>query len=229
MPYLDEHLQPVGVAPHQGMGSRLVDVNANTSRACTGERGIIERSFARVHNCALSGNQTPVPHQLLEACHVQPTPDLPSIAVYLDVMAVFRRSATPYYLKYDLVPGVSYSDHGRDLLFRMRKENVLCTTKGLGFNRPNIFALVRNGELAAGTVRLVNLLDQSQTELPTLTREQLIGMCLGPYSVDISQAYVTAYHEEDVRVLQHGNYQNPAQYHQDASQVCFQWQCKILD
>ena len=148
LPFLDRNLQPVGVAPHQNMGSRLVDVVANSSRVTTSERHIIENSFAGVHEMAFSGNQIPVPHQLLEASRVQPTPDLPSIAIYLDVMAVFRRNRAPYRLKYELAPGVTYSDHGRDLLYRLNKENQLCSTKGLVYNRPNIFALslwVRSG------------------------------------------------------------------------------------
>ena len=131
LPFLDRNLQPVGIAPHQNMGMRLVDVVANSSRVTTSERHIIENSFARVHEMAYSGNLIPVPHQLLQASRVQPTPDLPSIAIYLDVMAVFRRNRAPYRLKYELAPGVTYIDHGRDLLYRLNKENQLCTTKGL--------------------------------------------------------------------------------------------------
>ena len=56
-------------------------------------------------------------------------------------MAVFRRNRASYRLKYELAPGVTYSDHGRDLLYRLNKENQLCSTKGLVYNRPNIFAL----------------------------------------------------------------------------------------
>ena len=48
-------LQPVGIAPHAGMGSRLVDVVANSSKVCTSERNIVERSFAHVHHMKLSG------------------------------------------------------------------------------------------------------------------------------------------------------------------------------
>ena len=225
LPYLNEFLQPVGIAPHHNLGKRLVDVVANGSRVCTSERHIIEQSFARVYNQALSGNQKPVPHQLMLASHVQPTPDLPSIGIYLDVMAVLRRFSKPYTLKYPLVPGVSYADHGRDLRFRLTKENVLCSTKGLGFLRRDIFAAVTPRELNTGAVRLANLLDQTQTELPTMTEAGLMGMTLGPYSVNLSHSYVTAIHEEDVRILQNlGHYQSPAQYHQDASQVCCQAQ-----
>ena len=45
LPYVDQTLQPVAIAPHANMGGRLVDVVANTSKVCTSERGIIERSF----------------------------------------------------------------------------------------------------------------------------------------------------------------------------------------
>ena len=32
LPFLDRHLQPVAVAPHQNMGTRQVDVVSNTSK-----------------------------------------------------------------------------------------------------------------------------------------------------------------------------------------------------
>ena len=76
-----------------------------------------------------------------------------------------------------------------------------------------------NGELQAGSVRMVNLLDQSRTELPILTEEELMGVTLGPLSVDLSHGYLTSYHEEDVLAQQQGNYQTPTNYHQQASQV----------
>ena len=100
------------VHPHN-LGGRLVDVIANTSRVCTSERGIIERSIARTHDMKLSGNFAPLSHQLTWASGSQPTPDLPTISVWLDVMAVFRRNAKPYSFKYPLAPGVTYADHGR--------------------------------------------------------------------------------------------------------------------
>ena len=187
------------------MGGRLVDVVANTSRVCTSERHIIENSFARVHDMKMSGNLYPVAHQLLDASRVQPTPDLPSIAIYLDVMAVFRRTSTPYVLKYGLAPGVSYGDHGRDLLTRLTKENVLCTTKNVGFLRPNIFNLVTNRELTSGTVRMANLLDQTETLLPTLTIEELMGVTLGPHPVNLQHGYLTEFHELDVKLPKGGS------------------------
>ena len=99
LPFLDSFLQPVAIAPHGNMGSRLVDVVANTSKVCTSERNIVERSFARVYDMKLSGNKFPVAHQLTEASGTPPTPDLPVISVWLDVMAVFRRNSKPYYLR----------------------------------------------------------------------------------------------------------------------------------
>ena len=55
LPYLNNMLQPVVIAPHANMGSRLVDVVANSSKVCTSERNIVERSFAHVHHMKLSG------------------------------------------------------------------------------------------------------------------------------------------------------------------------------
>ena len=110
---LDAQLQPLPRVNTHNLGRRLVDVIANSSQACTKTRGIIERSIARVWDMKLSGNFAPLPHQLNMASGSPPTPDLPSIQVYLDVMAVFRRNAKPYHMKYSLAPGVTYADHGR--------------------------------------------------------------------------------------------------------------------
>ena len=221
LPFLDQLLQPVGRVQPLNIGTRLADVVSNTSKVCTSERNIVERSFARNFDQKLSGNKFPVAYQLTEASGVLPTPHRSTIAIWLDVMAVFRRSATPYSLKYGLAPGVSYSDHGRDLRYRLTKENVLCSTKGLIFNRPNLYALVQNGEIQNGTVRVANLLNPNHTELPVLSREELMGITLGPLSVDASHGYLTGYHEDDVLALQQGNYQNPAVFHHLASQVFF--------
>ena len=53
-----------------------------------------------------------------------------------------------------------------------------------------------------------------------LTREELMGITLGPLSVDSSMGYMTGYQEEDVLAMQQGNYQDPDAYHQQAAQVC---------
>ena len=136
----------------------------------------------------------------------------------------------PYLLKYILAPGVTYSDHGRDTLLRLMKENVLCSTKDLIFQRPDLYRLVTDAEIRNGTVRLANLLDQTQTELPTLTREELTGITLGPLSVDSSQGYVTAYQEEDVLadIDRQGNYVNLQDYHHRASQVRLYYFMSVL-
>ena len=218
-PYRDQLLQPVAIAPHQNLGSRLVDVVANTSKICTSERNIVERSFARVCNMELHGNQYPIAQQLTRASGVQPTPDQPEISIWLDVMCVLWRLCTPYSLQYGLVPGVSYADHGRDLLMRLTKENSLCGTKGLVFNRPNMFALVTNREILNGSVTMANLMDPRQTELPGLTPEELMGITLGPLSIDSSHGYWTGYQEDDTLAVQQANYQTPGIYHQQASQV----------
>jgi len=115
------------------------------------------------------------------------------------------------------------------LLARLTKENILCTTKGLQFARPNIFALITNRELARGSVRMVNLLNIQQTELPALTPEVLSGITLGPLSKDVTGGYLTSYHEQDVQILQHGNYVDPDTHHQQASQVPQNIPCYIFD
>ena len=112
-PPLNAQLQPMPRVNAHNLGSRLVDQIANTSKVCTSERGIIERSIARAWDMKLSGNFAPLPHQLTQASGSPPTPDLPTIHVYQDVMAVFRRNAKPYNLKYSLAPGVTYADHAR--------------------------------------------------------------------------------------------------------------------
>lgn len=216
---MDQFLRPVGRVANQGLGSRLADVISNTSKVCTSERRIVEQSIARSFDQKLSGVKFPISHQLTEASGTQPTPDIPVIGIWLDVMAVLRRLTRPYQLRYGLAPNVTYSDHGRDLLARLTKENVLCTTKGLTYNRQNLFNLVSNAELRNGSVRMCNLLNQRQTELPIMSEEELMGITLGPHSVDSGQGYLTDYHEDDVIVLQQGNYQNPTNFHQQASQV----------
>ena len=112
-PPLDAQIQPMALVNHHNLGGRLVDVIANTSKVCTSERGIIERSIVKTNHSKLSGNFAPLSHQLTWASGSQPTPELPTIAVWLDVMAVFRRNAKPYRMKYALAPGVTYADHGR--------------------------------------------------------------------------------------------------------------------
>ena len=134
-------------------------------------------------------------------------------------MCVLRRRYTPYYLRYGLAPGVTYSDHGRDLRDRLPKENVLCSSKGLVFNRPDPFALVRAPELNNGSVIRANLLDHNQTHMPRWTEEVLLGYTLGPGPVKSARGYLTGIQEEAVMAFLRGNYQNPDQFHQLADQV----------
>ena len=108
-PYLDQNLQPVAIPPHANLGSRLTDLNANTSKACTSERHIVENSFSRVFGMKLSGNLYPISHQLTLRSGTLPTPDLPKIAIWLGVIAVIRRLGTPFHLKYGLAHGVTSS------------------------------------------------------------------------------------------------------------------------
>ena len=218
-PYLDQTLTPVGVAESFGLTNRQIDVVANTSKVCLSERNIVERSFARVHNAKMSGNMYPLSHQLTEPSGTLPTPDLPKIHIWLDVQAAFRRRDKPFELKYGLAPGVTYSDHGRDLLSRLTKENALCCTKGLGFNRPDLFARVTQREIRDGTVRIANLLNAVQTELPALTEEEIMGITLGPLKADVTGGYLTSMNEDSVIAAEQDNYQNPANFHQLAQQV----------
>ena len=94
--------------------------------------------------------------------------------------------------------------------------------------RPNVFANVTRQELRNGTVTMANLMDQTQTELPTLSNEELMGITLGPLSVDCTSGYVTAYQEEDVIAIQQGNYVDLANFHQLASQVPRNVPCYIF-
>ena len=202
------------------MGNRQVDRVSNTSRACTSVRHIVEQSFVRANNMKLSGNKYPVSHHLTNAAGVQPTPHLPGISIWHDVMCVLRRRMTPYYLKYELAPGVTYSDHGQDLRDRLPKENVLCSTKSLVFNRPDPYALVRAPELNNGSVIRANLLDPNQTRLPAWTEAVLMGYTLGPGPVKSARGYLTDIQEKAVMAyLNQGNYHDPDQFHQLAAQV----------
>ena len=117
-PIMDQNLQRIGVVPHQNLGNRQADLVSNTSKVCISERNIVERSFARNYDQKLSGCKYPISQQLTEAAGVLPTPDLSRHNIWLDVMAVLRREAKPYMLKYPLAPGVTYADHGHDLRFR---------------------------------------------------------------------------------------------------------------
>ena len=125
----------------------------------------------------------------------------------------------PYHLKYSLVPGVTYADHGRDLLNRLLKENVLCSTKGLVFLRPDLYKLPTPRELRDGTVRVANLMNQGQTGLPTLSIEMIMGITLGPLSASNSPAYVSEIQEENVLAAIQGNYVDIPDFHLQASQV----------
>ena len=222
-PTLDGQLHASAPVPNPQLGGRLTDMAANTSKVCTSERRIVEMSIARVHDMKLSGNKFPVSQQLTRASGSPPTPDLPTIHVVQEVMAVLRRNAKPYRLKYGLAPGVTYADHGRDLLARLTKENALCSTKGLVYNRQNIFAHVTPRELANGTVRRVNILNLAETNLPVMAPEELSGITLGPLSKDVTGGYITSFQEKNAQVHQQGNYVDPDNYHQMASQVrtCF--------
>ena len=105
--FLDHLLRPVGRVANLGLGSRLVDVISNTSKVCTSERRIVEQSIARSFDQKLAGVKFPISHQLMEASGTQPTPDIPVIGIWLDVMAVLRRLTRPYQLRYGLAPNVT--------------------------------------------------------------------------------------------------------------------------
>ena len=57
-------------------------------------------------------------------------PHLMELQVWNDVLVVLRnRTKLPYHLNYPLPPNTTYGQHGRDMLFKMSKENFLCCTK----------------------------------------------------------------------------------------------------
>ena len=77
-------------------------------------------------------------------------------------------------------------------------------------------------ELRNVTVTRINLLSQRQTELPTLSIEKLMGIMLGPLSVDASTGYTTALQEKkNVKNGQLGDYVNPAKFHQRVKSYSF--------
>ena len=92
---------------------------------------------------------------------------------------------------------------------------MLCTTKNLIFNR-NIFSQATAQEIQTGSVRLVNLLDPQQTQLPHLTIEELNGIQLGPYQVNLSEGYMTDIAEKTASRM---DYQGLDNYYQNSSQI----------
>ena len=73
-------------------------------------------------------------------------------------------------------------------------ENPLCTTKTVVWIRRNLFAIPTQAELQRrrGGLRLVNLRDPQQTNLPQFDRAHLNCVTGGPYQVKLANSYVTS-------------------------------------
>ena len=71
-------------------------------------------------------------------------------------------------------------------------QNPLCNTKTIIWDRPNLWALPTQAELARGLVRPVNITDPNQTFLPQFDLAHLNVICGGPYQVRLSKAYITS-------------------------------------
>ena len=67
---------------------------------------------ARHLHLKMSGKTKPIPWQFTLRSGVEPTPELPVIAIWLSVMDVIRRGQAPFILQYDLPPGITQADHG---------------------------------------------------------------------------------------------------------------------
>ena len=73
-------------------------------------------------------------------------------------------------------------------------ENALCSTKTVVWVRPNLFAIPTRAELQRrrGGLRLVNLMDQQQTDLPSFDLAHLNCVAGGPYQVKLANGYITS-------------------------------------
>ena len=71
-------------------------------------------------------------------------------------------------------------------------ENPLCTTKNVVWARRHIFNVPTAAELRRGRVRLVNLMDPQQTDLPQLDLAHLNCVAGGPYQVKLANGYITS-------------------------------------
>ena len=125
-------------------------------------------------------------------------------------MTIFIRMKQ-YLHSYPLPPGISHADAGRILLQRYREnqnicfvasiyilrlpmENALCTTKTVIWIRRHLFSVPTAAELQRGRggLRLVNLMDQQQTNLPTFDLAHLNCVAGGPYQVKLANGYITS-------------------------------------
>ena len=97
---------------------------------------------------------------------VEPTPEQPTIAIWLSIMDIIRRNQQPYILNYPIPPNITMSDHGEMIRKRLTKKNPLCTLNNVIWKRANIFKPPTQAELNNGTVWEANLMDPLTTLLP---------------------------------------------------------------
>ena len=88
----------------------------------------VENYFAREGKYKLAGTKAQLSGHWADDSEVGPAPDQPGIAVWLSVIMLhIHDNGNPSRYTYPLPPNVTYSDHGRDLIFRI--EMVLYTNK----------------------------------------------------------------------------------------------------
>ena len=97
---------------------------------------------------------------------VEPTPELPVIAIWLALCDILRRRQQPFIYNYEVPPNITMRDHGRVIRYRVDKQNALCQTNGILWKRRNLFQTPSPGELARGDVWVVNLMDPLSSLLP---------------------------------------------------------------
>ena len=73
-------------------------------------------------------------------------------------------------------------------------ENSLCSTKTVVWVRPNLFATPMAAELRCrwAGLRLVNLMDPQETDLPQFDLPHLNCVAGRPYQVKLANGYVTS-------------------------------------
>ena len=89
------------------------------------------------------------------------------------------------------------------------------------FNRRNPYSIPTANQLNQGLhgLRRVNVMDHLQTQLPPLTRAQILHMAGGPHSPAHARKYMTGYRERQVLedIGPGGQYQDPDSWHQASS------------
>jgi len=179
---------------------------------CTICRGAVEQSFLADWRFKICGSRGPVPQQLLEAWERNPTPQVSKIFVILMVCAAVEKEyGVPFQLKFELPPGISYQDHGRNLIRRCEILNWLDKFRtggpgnGFNLNRPFPFSRPTPLQLAQGQlgrfggVRNVNGMRPAQTGFPRLTLGDLTEIAGGSYGPRNADMYITGIKELQVQ------------------------------